>query len=209
MNNIKKYGGDILLTSLSVPEFLDAFASKKPTPGGGAASAFSGALASALVQMVGRLSGEEEAQIIADAEVLATQLTHMANCDVDAFDQVMAGFKMPRTTDEEKERRTEAIQRGTKLATEVPLRVMELSLKVLHLAKEIAVSGNPNALSDAGVAGLLSAAAVKGAHYNVLINLPGLKDQEFVAAMKNKVKDILAEAEKLEAELAEYVESKL
>lgn len=205
MNNIKKCGGDTLLTSLSVPEFLDEFASDKPTPGGGTASAFMGALASALVQMVGRLSGEEQAQIVADSEVLVTQLTHMANCDADSFDQVMAAFKMPRATSEEKKQRTDAIQRGTKLATEVPLRVMELSLKVLHLANKIAREGNPNALSDAGVAGLLSVAAVKGAYYNVLINLPSLKDQDFVSATKSKAKDILAETENLETEIAAYV----
>ncbi|NLJ79984.1 MAG: cyclodeaminase/cyclohydrolase family protein [Firmicutes bacterium] len=194
-----------MLTSLPVPEFLAEFASDKPTPGGGSSSAFAGALAGALVQMVGRLSGKEQAQLVAKSEILVTQLTHMANCDADAFNQVMTAYKMPRATAEEKSRRTDAIQRGTKLATEVPLRVMELSLDVLRLAGQIAVQGNTNALSDAGVAGLLSAAAVKGAYYNVLINLPGLKDRDFVKSIRDKLKGILGEAEKLETELAAYV----
>lgn len=194
-----------MLTSLSLTAFFDQLASRRPTPGGGSASAIAGAMAGALVQMVASLSGEGQEETLAQGQVLINQLAHLANCDADAFNEVMAAFQLPKTTEQEKQRRSQAIQKATETAVEVPLKVMDLSLRALRLAKEIAVHGNPNALSDAGVAGLLSTAAVKGASYNVLINLPGLKDSEYVAAAKRRVAEMLAITKQLETELADYV----
>ena len=82
---------------------------------------------------------------------------------------------------------------------------MEVSLNVLALAKDMALHGNPNTISDAGVAGLLAVAACKGASYNVLINLPGLKDQEFVTTTKSRMEEILVDVEELEQLIANHV----
>lgn len=206
-NNIQNCGkvGDIVFAQLKVQAFLEELGSNKPAPGGGTASALAGSLASSLVKMVAHLSGEEHEETISRAEVLTNQLLHLATRDTEAFNQVMAAYKLPRKTDEDKKQRSQAIQHATRLATEVPLQIMEVSLNVLALAKEMAVHGNPNTISDAGVAGLLGVAACRGASYNVLINLPGLKDQEFVAATKSRLEEILGDVEELERLVANHV----
>lgn len=194
-----------MLTQLTIQKFLEELGSASPAPGGGSASALAGSLAGSLVQMVASLSGEKHVQIISQAQVLTNQLIHLTNRDTEAFNQVMWAFKLPKVTDTEKQQRRTAIQLATRLATEVPVQIMEVALKTLVLAKEMALHGNPNTLSDAGVAGLLSAAACKGAAYNVLINLPGLKDQEFVTATKVRLREILEDATQLEKEIMKYV----
>lgn len=194
-----------MLTDLSMQKFVEDLGSEKPAPGGGSASGLVGALASSLVKMVAHLSGKGQEEIISQCQELTDELLDLVNRDTEAFNQVMASFKLPRETDEEKRERRNAIQAATRLATEVPLRIMEVSLDTLALAKEMAQHGNKNALSDAGVAGLLGAAACKGASYNVLINLPGLKDEEFVTATKERLGEILEEAEILGKSIAAHV----
>lgn len=195
----------MVLTDLSIQEFAKDLGSVKPAPGGGSASALVGALASSLVKMVALLSGDGQEAIIFRSQTLTDELLELVNRDTEAFNQVMVAFKLPRETDEEKRVRRSAIQSATRLATEVPLRIMEVSLDALVLANETALRGNKNALSDAGVAGLLSAAACRGASYNVLINLPGLKDEEFVSATKKRLASILKEVQMLELNIADHV----
>lgn len=183
---------------MTLREFANDLGSEKPAPGGGSASGLAGALAASLVKMVAHLTGEGQETIIARSQELADELMDLVNRDTDAFNQVMAAFKLPKGTDEEKAQRRQAIQAATRLATEVPFRVVEVSLEVLKLAKEMAFFGNKNALSDAGVAGLLGVAACRGAAYNVLINLPGLKDEEFVTKTKKRLDELLKEVKELE-----------
>lgn len=183
---------------MTLREFANDLGSEKPAPGGGSASGLAGALAASLVKMVAHLTGEGQETIIARSQELADELMDLVNRDTDAFNQVMAAFKLPKGTDEEKAQRRQAIQAATRLATEVPFRVVEVSLEVLKLAKEMAFFGNKNALSDAGVAGLLGVAACRGAAYNVLINLPGLKDEEFVTKTKTRLDELLKEVKELE-----------
>lgn len=201
--------GGVLLTELTIQEFAKDLGSEKPAPGGGSASGLAGALAGSLVKMVAHLSGEGQEETISCSRVLANELLDLVNRDTDAFNQVMASFKLPKETDEEKKERRQAIQAATRLATEVPLRIMEVSLEVLTLAKEVAFHGNKNALSDAGVAGLLGVAACRGASYNVLINLPGLKDEEFVSSTKKRLGELLNEVDDLEQTIGEHVRGAL
>lgn len=201
--------GGNLLTELTIKDFAQDLGSEKPAPGGGSASGLAGALAGSLVKMVAHLSGEGQEAIISQSQGLADELLDLVNRDTDAFNQVMASFRLPKGTDEEKKERREAIQAATSLATEVPLRIMEVSLEVLKLAREMAFHGNKNALSDAGVAALLGVAACRGASYNVLINLPGLKDEEFVAATKTRLAELLSEADALEQTIGAHVRGAL
>jgi len=201
--------GGVLLTERTIQEFCEDLGSAKPAPGGGSASGLAGALAGSLAQMVAHLSGEGQGEVIARSQGLTEELLDLVNKDTQAFNQVMAAFKLPKATDEEKIGRRQAIQAATRLATEVPLRIMELSIDVLMSAKEMAFHGNKNALSDAGVAGLLGVAACRGASYNVLINLPGLKDAEFVADTKKRLELLLNEADKLEQEIGAHVRGAL
>jgi formiminotetrahydrofolate cyclodeaminase len=198
-----------LLTELTIVEFAEVLGSEKPAPGGGSASGLAGALAGSLVKMVAHLSGEGQDGIISRSQVLSHELLDLVNQDTDAFNQVMAAFKLPKGTDEEKKERRQAIQVATRRATEVPLKIMEVSLDVLKLAQEMAFHGNKNALSDAGVSGLFAVAACRGASYNALINLPGLKDEEFVATTKKRLEELLAEVDELEQTISAHVRGAL
>lgn len=196
--------GGLVFAKYSIEIFMEELGSNKPAPGGGTASAIAGSLASSLVKMVAHLSGEEHQSVILTATDLGNQLLNLATKDTEAFNQVMAAYKLPRQIDEEKAMRVQAIQAATKLATEVPFAIMELALEVLVLAKKVAFTGNPNTISDAGVAGLLAVAACKGASYNVLINLPGLKDEQFVTETKTKLNNILQKVTELEVALENH-----
>ena len=100
----------------------------------------------------------------------------LADEDSDAFDEVMASFRLPKDTEDEKMSRRDAIRRATLIATEKPFETANLALQLLELLPELAAKGNGNAVSDVGVAGLLASAACKGAMFNVEINLPGLPE---------------------------------
>ena len=170
---------------MSVREFQAALASSSPTPGGGTAAAISLGQASALTIMVCDLTiGKEKWSAgwdIAEKAMIRavntmTRAGELADEDSDAFDEVMASFRLPKVTEDEKMSRRDAIRRATLTATEKPFETANLALQLLELLPELAAKGNGNAISDVGVAGLLASAACKGAMFNVEINLPGLPE---------------------------------
>jgi methenyltetrahydrofolate cyclohydrolase len=181
---------------LSVSEFLDALANSEPTPGGGTASAIAGAMGASLLIMVASLAKsrnntDEEREALGRARTAIADsratLIALADKDAAAFDDVMAAFKLPKATDEDKAARSAAIQRGYRGATEVPLETLRIVTSALAQAETVAALGNRSATSDVGVAvGLLEAGAA-GATANVEINLGGLKDQELVARFTRDV----------------------
>lgn len=172
---------------------LDAFASSDPTPGGGSASALAGATGAALLAMVAGLpktktnAPEERAALDAvGAELgpLRATLTALVDRDADAYDLVVAAFRKPKATDEEKAARKAAIQDATRVATEIPLETMKACAALKRIAAVVAANGNPNAASDVYVATLLVEAAMKGARSNVDINLGGITDASIAASLK-------------------------
>ena len=189
---------------LTVAALLDALASPDPTPGGGTASAITGAMGASVLIMVTRLAksktntDDEKAALGAARlalEPLRAELMRLADADSDAFDQVMAAYRRPKATDEEKAARSVAIQAALRQATVVPLETVRACAAAMPLAARVAEAGNRSAASDVGVAvGLLEAAAA-GAEANVRINLEGLKDEGFNA-------NVSSEASRLTAELA-------
>lgn len=181
------------LTDLTVTGLLDAFASSAPTPGGGSAAAMAGAMAASLLAMVATMAKsksntpEERAALDAAAAELAplkAQLTALIDADAAAYDLVVAAYRNPKGTDEEKAARKAAIQHAMRVATETPLATMQASAALLRLQKVVAEHGNPNAASDVHVAGLLAHAALQGARSNVDINLPGISDATIAASLK-------------------------
>ena len=173
------------LLSLTARDLLDAFASTAPTPGGGSASALAGALGASLLMMVARMpktrTGADAERMALDtaAVSLALQRVRLADLvdeDTAAYDAVMAAFKLPKVTDQDKTARKAAIQGATRHATETPLAVMRAAADALRLASTIAAHGNPSAASDVRVGVSLLASACEGARENVLINLPGLPE---------------------------------
>lgn len=180
----RRIAKDGRLVSMSVRAFADALASDAPAPGGGSVAALAGALSAGLAAMVGQLTTGKQGYTERNAEwnamsVAAQQLREAFLSDVDrdteAFDGIMAAFGLPKGSPEEKRARGQAIQKATLRAIEVPLGVLERAGETLDLV-EVALQGNRNAHSDAGVAALTALVAAEGAWYNVRINLAGLKD---------------------------------
>jgi glutamate formiminotransferase/formiminotetrahydrofolate cyclodeaminase len=164
-------------------EFLDALASNTATPGGGSAAAYSGAAAAGLVSMVARLTigkkkyadVESKMQaILTQAEALRSDLTHSIQLDSSAFDSVMVAHKLPKDTLEQQGIRLKAIQQATLLATQAPMGVAHKSSQVLELADQVIRFGNVSALSDGATGAVLAAAAIRGAAYNIRINVKDL-----------------------------------
>jgi formiminotetrahydrofolate cyclodeaminase len=199
---IKKipYQEMLMLTALTLTDFLNETASKSPAPGGGSVSALAASLGSALTSMVCRLTigkkkyadvqGEMES-CLRKSEELRAQCAALIDEDTAAFNAVMAAFGLPKEAEEEKRRRSEAIQKATTSATLVPIKVMELCAGALELVKVIAIKGNRNSLPDAGVAALMLRAACEGAALNVKANLSGLQDAAFVEQTEAKAQLIL------------------
>ncbi|MGH2358193.1 MAG: cyclodeaminase/cyclohydrolase family protein [Candidatus Limnocylindria bacterium] len=190
------------LSELSVRQLTDSLASRAPAPGGGSAAALAGAMGAALVGMVVELSlsraeadyHAELAKIGSAAAALREELLELAERDAAAYDAVISARRLPRGSPNEEARRAAHLTEATRHATHVPLRTAELAADVLDLALRVAPVGNPNAVSDAGVAALLGTAALRGALLNVHINLP------FLAADDPLREDAAARAAALETE---------
>ncbi len=172
----------------TVSGFLDAISSPDPTPGGGTAAAFAGAMGASLVIGVAGLTRtrhntEDDRAALAAARIamlpLRNRLLALGDADADAYDQVTSAYKLPKATDEDKRARKDAIQRALRAATVVPLDTVRAAVEAIAPAKAVARAGNPSAASDVGVAlGLLEAAA-SGAAANVRSNLDGIQDEAF------------------------------
>ena len=167
--------------------WMDELASVEPAPGGGSAAALAGALAAALVAMVGRLTSSRKAYaavaeefkgITEEAERLRLELRTLVDEDAESYQGVMAAYKLPKGTEAEVKARTEAVDRALLAAAEVPLRTARAAARVAALARRAAEAGNKNAVCDAGVGALLAMASVTGAGYNVAINVKALTVQD-------------------------------
>jgi len=171
---------------MTLREFQDALASSDPTPGGGTAAAVALGQATALTRMVAQLTlGKEKWQEGWPAAEKAEEISQktylrageLAQLDSDAFDEVMAAFRMPKTNDDEVGIRRNCIRQATLKASEIPYETVVLGMELLSCQEALATKGNGNAVSDVGVAALLTSAAVKGALFNVEINLQSLPSE--------------------------------
>ena len=202
---------------MTVRDFQAALASSSPTPGGGTAAAISLGQASALTIMVCDLTlGKDKWQdgwtaansAISSSVRIMSRAGELADEDSDAFDGVMASFKLPKDTDEEKGIRRTAIRNATLGATEIPFETAELALRLLKLLPELAIKGNANAVSDIGVAGLLASAACKGALFNVDINLDSLPE-DMAAEIRKSAPLILDESRDLSRQIMDAVRERI
>ena len=203
------------LTSLTVRGFADETLRESPAPGGGSVAAYMGALGAVLGTMVANLSAHkpgwddrwEEFSRWADKGVeLEAELLHLVDEDTEAFNRIMAAFAMPKSTDEDKRLRSEAIQDATLFAAQVPLETMKTSFKAFEICKAMAETGNPNSVSDAGVGALAARAAVLGAGLNVKINASSLKDKAQAEALVSEADRLMREADEVEKEILSIVE---
>ena len=189
-------------TDTPVGEFLQRLSGGSATPGGGSVAALSGALSAALCAMVGRLTTGrakyqevwvEMEQTQKTADRLTLELLDLVDKDIDAYNGVIAALKMPKQREEHRSSRQEAIQEATRQAALVPMETLQLLAELTGVVEKALFKGNPNCLTDAGVAALLIQAAALGAAYNVRVNLSGIDDKDFVKRVKSQLEEVLKE----------------
>jgi methenyltetrahydrofolate cyclohydrolase len=196
------------LLDLRLRDLLDRFASTDPTPGGGSAAALSGAIAAALVAMVCAMTktrtgtpAERERldTALGWAREASSRLRSLVDEDSEAFDAVMAAYRLAKATDEEKAQRKKAITRAMSRATQVPVQTAEACLVVMRAAVEAAQNGNPNALSDARTGGAMAWAGLLGAAENVRINASS--DDSAAAGLLEKAETAVRQGRELAVSL--------
>lgn len=174
------------LVNLTAKGLANETASESPAPGGGSIAAYVGALGASLATMVANLSSHkrgwdsrwEEFSVWAEkGQKIKDELLFLVDEDTNAFNKIMDAFGLPKKTNEEKEIRKAAIETASVYAMEIPLRVMRVALSGMEVIEAMAVSGNPNSVSDAGVGALCARSAVMGAYLNVKINAVGISDR--------------------------------
>jgi formiminotetrahydrofolate cyclodeaminase len=185
------------LAGWTISDFLKKLASEAPVPGGGSVSALAGALGAALIAMYGKLGMQRKGVSSDDQEILQktsieaasyqNKLTRLITEDSLAYTGVMEAFKLPKTTEEETKVRQQSIQRAFHVAVEIPLETMNACVECLQLILEVALVGNPSAFSDLKVAEFMCSSGAQGALENIIINLPSIKDQEFIRMVDAKV----------------------
>jgi len=203
------------LVDSTVIGFAEETASESPAPGGGSVSAVAGTLGAALGTMVANLSAhkrgwderwEEFSDWAATGKTIYQDLLELVDLDTDAFNAVMAAYRLPKRTEADQERRHEAIQQAARQAMEVPLAVMEKAFQSMTLLKAMAENGNPASVSDAGVGALCARTAVRGAFLNVRINSTELEDHDLAAQLIARGEEIDRQARDLEVEILVVVE---
>jgi formiminotetrahydrofolate cyclodeaminase len=144
----------------------------------------------------GRAADERAALDDVRPQLLALRaaLEQAADQDTAAYSLVLAAYRLPRATDEEKEARRTAIADGLRAATEAPLETLRLAVEALDLGETVARHGVGSAASDVGVGASLLLAAAEGGAANVRINLEGLKDDAFREHASARTTELLAQA---------------
>ncbi len=195
------------LMNLVGKEFVEELSTNSPAPGGGSVSALAGALGAALSSMVAALTHEKKElldlkpemdEIGIEAQNLKDRLSFLVDEDTNAFNKVMDANRLSATNDKEQSAKNQAIEIANKYAIEIPLETAKKCFRVIELANTLVEKGNPNSVSDAGVAAEVALAGVSGACMNVLINLTSVEDETYCDDMRNKVEDIMEKAESMQ-----------
>lgn len=204
-----------MLANNKITDYLDKAAAGTAVPGGGSVAALNAALAAGLTEMVANLTigkkgyeeVEDEMKTIAEkASQLRKKLTAAIDQDADAYTEVMAAYKLPKTTDEETALRNQTIQDAIKHAALVPLEVARDALAVIELAGQAIGRGNKNAASDGAVAAMNARTGALAAIYNVKINLSSIDDDSFADKLAREVKELETQVAEKENEALSNVD---
>jgi len=200
--------------SNSIGNFAELVAGGTPSPGGGSVSAYCGMLAASLGQMVCNLTigrkkyADSEPRVLeikSELERLGSRLRELIAEDAASFEAVLEAYRLPKDTDAQKDARTVQIQDALQGAVAVPFETSQRSSEVLVLLRELAGIGNTNALSDVAVGARLAQTAIRGAAYNVAINLDSIAQRESADLTRERVNAMIVQSKSL----AEQVESML
>jgi len=205
------------LVKLNIEDFIQKLASDSPTPGGGSVSALAGALSAALCAMVARLTvgREKYAAVWEDmeklrdrADQLSRLLLELVDRDTEAYIQVMMALRLPKENDEQMVIRKKALDTANKQAALVPLETLRTVERIINCVVEALVKGNPNCMTDAGVAAQLIRAAAIGAAYNVRINLSGISDVDFTNGTRSEITQLLTIIKEKVIDLEDMIEQR-
>lgn len=214
----EKAASEERLVRMRCKDFAYETASESPAPGGGSVSAYMGALGAALGTMVANLSShkpgwddrwKEFSDWAETGQDILGRLLRLVDEDTAAFNRIMEALGMPKGTDQEKAARAAALEAATLYATQVPLKTMKAAYEVFPLVRAMALEGNPNSVSDAGVGALAARAAVLGAWLNVKINAASLNDRSAAQALVSEADALAAKAQEDEKEIMETINAKL
>jgi len=206
------------LVDFTVKGFADETASESMAPGGGSIAAYVGALGVSLGTMVANLSAHKPgwderweffSKWAEKGQHYKKDLLFLVDEDTNAFNKIIDGFRMPKSTTEEIELRKAAIENATKYATEIPFKVMETAYNSMEVMMAMAKEGIQNSLSDAGVGALCARTAVVGAYFNVRINAKDIKDRSFAEEILSKAEEIYKKTNVLENKMIELIDSKI
>jgi len=210
--------GDKKLIDLSVKDFAEETASESMAPGGGSIAAYVGVLGVSLGTMVANLSAHKPgwdekweffSQWAEKGQKYKNDLLFLVDEDTRAFNKIIDGFRLPKSTLEETRIRTEAIEKATKYATEIPFQVMETAFNSMEVMFAMAKDGLQNSLSDAGVGALCARTAVLGAYFNVRINAKDIKDKKFANEIASKAMIIHEKTIALEQKMIALIDAKI
>ncbi|HPB18987.1 MAG TPA: glutamate formimidoyltransferase [Candidatus Cloacimonas sp.] len=206
------------LVNLKLDAFCDLLSTDAPAPGGGSVAALCSAISGALSAMVANLTigkkgyekvTEEALKLAPQGQDIKQKSLEVIDQDTDAFFAMMEAMRLPKKTAAEIELRNAQIEKCTQAAINAPLTTMQLAKAAAELAAKIAKIGNINALSDAGVAALTALCASQSAYYNILINLPGITDENFKEKTLATAKGLLESCKKFADNVEKEVWAKL
>ncbi len=210
------------LIEMSILKFLDEVDSNSPAPGGGSVSALVSALGTSLTRMVAHLTFDKKKFKELSEEdrncfklnfdkmgEIRKKLEILIDKDTEAYNLVMSAYKLPKETEEEKEKRNEWIQNSLKEAISTPLEICRLSREALRIMGIIIKHGNKNAITDLGVSAILLLSGIEGGILNVMVNLSSIKDETFKNLCLDETKEIIEESQKLKNNIMEFVKSYL
>ncbi len=193
-------------------------ASDAPTPGGGSVSALVGTLGVAMAAMVGNLTfgkpkykdvEPEIKEITGAAYFIINRLEKLVAADIAAFNKFMDVYRMPKNTDEEKAKREEQMQKALKTATDTPMEIARTLLEALEITERLSKIGNKMAISDAGVAAYVCEAAINAVLLSADINIPMIKDQEYVKAIVAEKEELVRKAKDLKEKAVAEVQERM
>ena len=204
--------GDQKEQTLIDTKFLNELSTNSPAPGGGSVAALAGSLGAALSSMVAALTHEKKEmldskplmdKIGVEAQQLKDRLAVLVEEDAQAFNKVREANRLPATTDEEKDIKKESLDSANKYAIQIPLETAQKCLRVIELSQELVTNGNPNSVSDAGVAAEVALAGLRGACMNVMINLSEIDDTSYCEALQNEVDSLIKNGESIHKKVFE------
>jgi methenyltetrahydrofolate cyclohydrolase len=191
-----------MLADNTVRGFLSALAAPEPEPAGGSACALASAAGTSLLMMVAALpktrSGSEDDRAIltkalAALTTIQRQLVETVDGDAAAYRQVAAAFRLPKATEVERDVRKGSLVHALRAATEIPLALMQSSVRALQHAAIVAEHSYRPAASDVVAAVALLRAGLEGASAIVSSNLASMTDDDFVSTARRKDARLIAE----------------